>query len=87
MVASKKRNVHWHQDTECPTFATNDVARNISKYNVSGDSDVGDIVMLAIFQRIKSVNLTNLSPTHLVSNIRHRHQCSQERRIADTVSG
>ena len=49
-----------------------------------GDSDVGDIFMLVTFpmyyighQHPESVtNISNLSPTHLVINIRHRHKCN-----------
>ena len=51
-----------------------------------GDSDVGDIVMLVIFsmylighQHPESVtNTPNLSPKHLVSNIRHQHRCNPQ---------
>ena len=42
---------------------------------------VGDFFFLLcwwFFQCIKSVtNILNLSPTHLVSNIRHQHQCNR----------
>ena len=40
---------------------------------------VGDISRYTgDFQCIKSVpNISNLSPTHFVSNIRHRHQCNR----------
>ena len=56
-----------------------------------GNSDVGDIIMLVTFfvmlvifsmykmgpQHPESVtNISNLSPTHLVSNIRHQHRCN-----------
>ena len=35
--------------------------------------------MLVIFQCIESVtDILNLSPTDLVSNIRHQHQCNQK---------
>ena len=40
-------------------------------------------VMLVIFQCIKSVtNISNLSQTHLVSNIRHQHRCNPINDIA-----
>ena len=39
-----------------------------------GDSDVGNIVMLV-------TNISNLPPTHFVSNIRHQHRCNPQVRI------
>ena len=46
-------------------------------------------VMLVIFSMYKIgrqlpesvTNITNLSPTHLVSNIRHQHRCNPQNRL------
>ena len=44
------------------------------KLDLDGDSDVGHIVMLVTLKSV--TNIVNRSSTHLVSNIRHQHQCN-----------
>ena len=60
---------------------------------ISGGSDVSDFFMLATFSvmlviflmylighqhPVSVTNISNLSPTHLVSNIRHQHRCNHQ---------